>query len=235
MGCLDIDFVLIKPGTFIMGSPESEPEKSDNETLYQVTLTQGYYLQTTPVTQSQWEDIMGSNPSKFKGLDLPVETVSWLDTQAFIQKLNQQGEGTYRLPTEAEWEYACRAGSTTPFGIGNGLDLESSQANFNGNHPYGLGGKGIYRKRTTPVKTFSANAWGLYDMHGNVWEWCADWYEEYPTGAVSNLMGAETGGWRVLRGGSWSFNAGFCRSATRYESLPDRKSYLLGFRLVRLS
>ena len=195
------EFVLIQPGTFMMGSPEDEVGRFDDEALHQVTITKPFYMQTTPVTQGQWEALMGNNPSYFKGDDLPVECVSWDDCQEFIQRLSQSGDGIYRLPTEAEWEYACRAGTSTPFVIGNGRDLDSTQANFDGNYPYGAGRKGLYREQTTPVKSFAPNAWGLYDMHGNVWEWCQDWYGDYLIGAVSDPQGPSSGVFRVHRGG----------------------------------
>ncbi|MBF2052267.1 MAG: SUMF1/EgtB/PvdO family nonheme iron enzyme [Candidatus Sericytochromatia bacterium] len=229
---LGMAFVLIQPGSFMMGSPADEAERSGDEVLHKVTLTRPFYAQTSPVTQAQWQAVMGTNPSRFKGDDRPVERVSWEDCQAFIKKLNAQGLGTYRLPTEAEWEYACRAGTSTPFGIGNGKDLDSSQANFDGDYPYGKGEKEVYREETTPVKHFAPNAWGLYDMHGNVWEWCQDWYGKYPTHAVTDPEGPETGSDRVARGGSWYFGASYARSASRLNAAPDYRGYL-GFRLVR--
>ena len=176
---------------------------------------------------------MGENPSYFKGAQNPVECVSWEDCQKFIACLNDRGEGVYRLPTEAEWEYACRAGTTTPFGISNGRDLDSQQANFDGNYPYGKSVKGEYREQTTLVKSFAPNAWGLYDMHGNVWEWCQDWYGDYLIGAVSDPQGEDLGECRVLRGGSWLSYARFCRSALRYGSPPEFRNGYIGFRLVK--
>ena len=167
------------------------------------------------------------------GSEYPIYCVSWDECQAFIARLNAGGEGTYRLPTEAEWEYACRAGTSTPFGIGNGHDLDSTQANFNGDYPYGKGEKGADRKQTTPVKSFAANAWGLYDMHGNVREWCQDWYGDYPTGAVVDPQGSDTGDCRVLRGGSWINYARDCRSARRYGRSSERRLNYFGFRLLR--
>ena len=138
------EFVLIQPGTFMMGSPEDEVGRFADETLYEVTISKPFYMQTTPVTQKQWKAVMGNNPSYFKGDDLPVECVSWNDCQEFIQRLNQSGDGIYRLPTEAEWEYACRVGTGTPFAIGNGCDLDITQANFEGNYPYGKSVKGHF-------------------------------------------------------------------------------------------
>jgi formylglycine-generating enzyme required for sulfatase activity len=225
--------VLIQPGSFMMGSPEDEIGRRDNEVLHKVTLTRPFYLQTTPVTQNQWQDVMGKTPSLFKAADRPVENVSWADCQEFIQKLNAQSLGAYRLPTEAEWEYACRAGTSTPFGIGNGKDLDSSQANFNGSEPYGKGAKGVYREATTPVKSFTPNAWGLYDMHGNVWEWCQDFYDDYPTHAVTDPEGPARGSLHVFRGGSWNRRAILARSACRRDFTPVIRGHNLGFRLVR--
>ena len=230
---MDMEFVLIKPGTFLMGSPETEEGRYSDETQHKVTLTKPFYMQATPVTQAQWQAVMGENPSHFEGDSLPVENVSWDDTQQFIQRLNQRGEGTYRLPTEAEWEYACRAGKRTPFGIGNGRDLDSTQANFDGNYPYGKSVKGEYREQTMPVKSFAPNAWGLYDMHGNVYEWVQDWYGAYPSETVSDPQEADSGTCRVLRGGSWRLNARYCRSAYRLNNSPENRHNNFGFRLVK--
>ena len=227
------EFSLIQPGTFMMGSPEDEVGRFADETLYEVTISKPFYMQTTPVTQKQWKAVMGNNPSYFKGDDLPVEYVSWDDCQEFIQRLSQSGEGQYRLPTEAEWEYACRAGTSTPFGIGNGCDLDITQANFEGNYPYGKSVKGEYREQTTPVKSFAANGWGLYDMHGNVWEWVQDWYGDYPTEAVRDPQGPPTGKYRLLRGGSWDSPARACRAAFRCYDSPEDWYYDFGFRLVK--
>jgi formylglycine-generating enzyme required for sulfatase activity len=186
------------------------------------------------VTQAQWERVMGSNPSNFKnaGKDAPVEQVSWDDCQAFIRKLNALVPGGgFRLPTEAEWEYACRAGTTTTFHYGN--DLDASMANFDGNYPYGNGAKGRYRETTVPVGTFKPNAWNLYDMHGNVWELCWDWHGEYPTGSVIDPSGPGSGSNRVPRGGSWDCNARDCRSANRVRYVPGSRNSLVGLRLAR--
>ena len=226
-------FVIIPAGTFLMGSPEDEPERHNDEVLHEVTLTKSYYMQTTQVTQGQWESVMGDNPSRFKdgGPDCPVEQVTWEDTQAFISKLNQQDStGTYRLPTEAEWEYACRAGTDGPFYFGSCLSTD--QANYDGNNPLGDCPKGEYRKKTTPVGSFDANNYGLYDMHGNVDEWCHDWYADYPVSAVTDPTGPENGASRVLRGGGWISDAGDCRSAYRYWSRPGVRIVSTGFRLV---
>jgi formylglycine-generating enzyme required for sulfatase activity len=226
-------FVLIPAGTFMMGSPEDEPGRYDDEVLHEVTLTQPYYMQTTQVTQGQWESVMGNNPSHFKdgGPNCPVEMVSWEDTQAFISKLNQQ-EGTdkYCLPTEAEWEYACRAGTDGPFYFGRCLSTD--QANYDGNRPLGDCPKGEFREKTTPVGNFECNKYGLYDMHGNVLEFCQDWYDNYTTSPVTDPTGPENGATRVLRGGSWISHAGYCRSAYRFRFWPGFRHRNTGFRLV---
>jgi len=231
---LGMTFVFIKPGTFMMGSPSGETGRFDNETQHQVTLTRGFYMQTTEVTQGQWQAAMGSNPSYFKncGSDCPVEQVSWNDAQEFIRRLNQKESGnSYRLPTEAEWEYAARAGTTTPFNTGNCLSTD--QANYNGEYPLSGCSKGEYRKTTVRAGAFSPNAWGLYDMHGNVWEWCQDWKGDYPSGSVTDPSGSLSGSYRVNRGGSWYSDARNCRSAYRYFSAPGYRNYGLGFRLSR--
>jgi formylglycine-generating enzyme required for sulfatase activity len=184
------------------------------------------------VTQEQWQEVMGKNPSRFKGeKNLPVENVSWDDCQDFIKKLREKDKKPYRLPTEAEWEYACRAGTKTPFHFGETISTE--QANYNGEAVYGDGKKGVYRKKTTPVSSFPPNAWGLYDMHGNVWQWCQDKYGEYPQNSVVDPQGAENGVLRMVRGGSWvstSFPA-ICRSASRRWLVPGLRSYDLGCRV----
>ncbi|GBC60255.1 hypothetical protein DENIS_1206 [Desulfonema ishimotonii] len=166
---LGMNFVFIQPGTFMMGSPEDEPGRDDDETLHKITLTNGFYMQTTTVTQGQWKAVMGNNPSYFKecGDNCPVESVSWDDAQAFIVKLGQSGSDGYRLPTEAEWEYACRAGTDTPFAFGKCLSTD--QANYDGDYPLQGCPKGKYRKKPVPVASFDPNDFGLYDMHGNVW------------------------------------------------------------------
>ena len=230
----------IPKGTFSMGSPETEKERSDNEDLHEVTLSQGFWLADTACTQAFWLALMGENPAGFKDdLQNPVEAVSWLDIQAFLETLQYViSDAESRLPTEAEWEYACRAGTTTPFSFGENIDL--SQVNYNGGYPYANGGKGKYRKTTVRVKFLPVNPWGLYEMHGNVWEWCGDESQgnlgSKPTinllteGNQESLDPLEAK--RVLRGGSW-FNQGrYCRSAIRlrYESAFRRNDF--GFRLA---
>jgi formylglycine-generating enzyme required for sulfatase activity len=173
---------------------------------------------------------MGNKPSFFKGeKNLPVETVSWDDCQAFIKKLREKDKKPYRLPTEAEWEYCCRAGTTTPFHFGETISTE--QANYDGGFTYGDGKKGVYRKKTTPVGSFPANAWGLHGMHGNVFQWCEDWYADYPQKDVSDPQGPEKGQSRVLRGGSWNLNPWNCRSAARYWGEPGYRDDVCGLRV----
>jgi len=227
-------FVPIPAGTFMMGSPTTEPERWDDETQHQVTLTKSFYMQTTQVTQGQWKAVMGSNPSlcSICSDDCPVEQVSWNDCQEFIRKLNQQeGTNKYRLPTEAEWEYACRAGTTTPFNTGN--CLSTNEANYWGDEfPYPGCPLGIDRGMPVPVKSFPPNAWGLYDMHGNVYEWCQDWYGDYSTSAVTDPVGPSSGSYRVNRGSCWAQPAMTCRSAHRGSDLPDYRYCRNGFRLA---
>jgi formylglycine-generating enzyme required for sulfatase activity len=221
---LGMKFVYISPGTFMMGSPSSEADREGDERQHRVTLTKGYYLQTTEVTQGQWQAVMGDNPSRFKscGENCPVENVSWDDIQEFIKKLNQRDSHyQYRLPTEAEWEYAARTGSESRFCFGDSDETLKEYAWFRDNS----GGK------THPVSAKRPNDWGLYDMHGNVWEWCRDRYDGYPSGSVTDPQGPPSGADRVLRGGSWSNNAGYCRSADRWGT-PDYRNGNGGFRLA---
>jgi|GEM_PF-460646 len=217
-------------GTFTMGSPESEQDRSDDETQHQVTLSRGFWMLETQVTQAMWESVMGSNPSYFKGKKLPVETVSWDDSQEYIKKLNAHLAGTpgapagfkFSLPTEAQWEYACRAGTTTAYHFGDALDKD--KANYGGNID-----------KTTDVGSYPANAWGLYDMHGNVLERCLDWHDDYPSGAVTDPVGASTGSYRVFRSGCWGSRATRSRSASRDYGKPSSRSYNVGLRLSLVS
>jgi len=244
-----LELARIPAGTFLMGSPASEggnktvgpdgetmdwPGRFPNETQHEVTLSKPFYMGIHQVTQAQYESVMGKNPSHFKGKEdsanRPVEQVSWNDAVEFCQKLSEKTGRNVRLPTEAEWEYACRAETTTAFNTGDTISTE--QANFNGDFTYGSGTKGVCRGETTAVGSFPANAWGLYDMHGNVWEWVADWYGEYPTGAVTDPQGPAEGQFRVLRGGSWNFNPPrLCRSAARGWPEPALRLYDFGFRV----
>ena len=240
-GNVPLELVHIRAGSFTMGSPASEPERLSYETLHRVTLTKDYWIGRYEVTQWQWQVVMGSNPSNFKkGYCYPVEYVSWEDAMKFCQKVTDQertaGRLTekyeYTLPTEAQWEYACRAGTTTPFSFGS--TLNGDKANCDGNYPYGMG-KGEYLNNTTVVGSYMPNAWGLYDMHGNVWEWCRDWYGDYPTSDVSDPVGPLSGSRRVLRGGSWYDGAGGCRSANRNFSDPAYRFNFVGFRVALAS
>ena len=216
----------VEPGMFERGIFSSDKDLFDNETRPTVTLTEGYWLGKHEVTQSQWEKVMGSNPSYFKGANRPVETVNWYDATSFCDKLTalEHTAGrlpvgmAYQLPTEAQWEYACRAGTKTVFSFGD--SLTSDQANILGG-PY----------ETTDVGKYPDNPWGFHDMHGNVWEWCADWYGDYPTGAARDPVGPAVGSNRVSRGGSWGLTAYGARSANRYWSGPALSSFSLGFRL----
>ena len=195
-----MEMVWCPPGSFMMGSPETEDDRCSDETRHRVTLKQGFWMGKYEVTQLQWESVMGENPSSFKGGNRPVEWVSWDDCQVFIRKINADGKVTVALPTEAQWEYACRAGTTTPFSFGQFLN--GDKANCDGNYPYGKTAKGYHRKETTSVGSYAPNAWGLYDMHGNVFEWCVERYGKYG-GDATNSTGATSGPYRVARGGGW--------------------------------
>ena len=231
-GSLIQEFVYIKPGTFLMGSPPDEVDRSSNETQHEVTLTRGYWLADTACTQSLWQAVMGDNPSQFNDdPTLPVETVSWNDVQTFLDRLNAQVPGLDAgLPSEAQWEYACRAGTTTPFSFGENITPE--QVNYDGNRPYADGKKGVYRQRTVPVKSLPPNPWGLYEMHGNVWEWCADWFGDYPPGPQIDPSGPSEGAGRVLRGGTLDDAGRYCRAAYRAWGVLGYRSSVTGFRIM---
>jgi formylglycine-generating enzyme required for sulfatase activity len=224
-----LEMALIPAGEFLMGSPESDKDAySSEKPQHRVRITKPFYLGKYLVTQQQWEAIMGNDPSHFEVMKNPVEQVSWNDCQQFLDKLNAKphpGGGKFRLPTEAQWEYACRAGSTTRYGYG---DDES-----------GLGEYAWYGKNSDnkphPAGWKRPNAWGLYDMHGNVWEWCADWFDGgyYAHSPADDPPGPATGVDRVLRGGCWSDQAAFCRSARRYFDGPRGRSASLGLRICK--
>jgi formylglycine-generating enzyme len=224
---LNLTMIWVEPGTFMMGSPETEERRVRTETQHQVTLTKGFYLGKYEVTQAQWERVMGSNPSNFKGADRPVEQVSWGEAVEFCKKLTEMEkkagrvpEGmAYQLPTEAQWEYACRAGTTTAYSWGD--SISSKNASYGRREDDG----------TTPVGKYLPNPWGFHDMHGNVYEWCADWYGAYPSGSVTDPTGPASGSSRVLRGGSWDYGGTYLRSAERINYTPSHRHHALGFRV----
>jgi formylglycine-generating enzyme required for sulfatase activity len=232
MRTFETALVRIPAGRFVMGSPSDEASRGADEVLHDVTLSQPFFIGAHEVTQREWRDVMGTSPSHFAGCDAcPVERVSDSDVDAFLQRLNSESSRfRYRLPTEAEWEYACRAGTKTPFSTGE--NLTTAQANYNGNFPYAAFPRGVYRARTTPAETLAPNAWGLYDMEGNVWEWVSDWYGPYPDGAATDPHGPASGSKRVIRGGSWYFDANSARCALRYTHRPQDRGFSLGFRLA---
>jgi formylglycine-generating enzyme required for sulfatase activity len=213
-----LEMLWVKHGAFMMG---------DDESQHQVTLTKGFYLGKYEVTQAQWERVMGNNPSENKGADRPVEKVSWNDAVEFCKKLTEMEKKagrvpqgmSYQLPTQSQWEYACRAGTTTVYSWGDTITI--TNANYSDS--------GV--KQTRDVGQYAANPWGFHDMHGNVWEWCADWYADYPSGSVTDPIGPASGSFRVERGGSWN-NAGTgLRSAQRYYHTPRSRFNDLGFRV----
>jgi len=243
-----LEMVKIPAGSFLMGTEETEVIRLCKE--YEIDFfkrempqhpvnLQEFYLGKYPVTQEQYQAMMGNNPSDFKddfkdNSKNPVEKVSWNDAQAFCQKLKDETKKNYRLPSEAEWEYACRAGTTTSFYFGE--TISTDQANYNGNYTFGKGKKGVYRKTTTPVESFSANNFGLYDLHGNVWEWCEDaWHENYENAPKDGSSWNENDSqvsFRSLRGGSWHFYPRDCRSAYRGRINADNRFNNIGFRLA---
>jgi formylglycine-generating enzyme required for sulfatase activity len=234
----------IHPGEFWMGSPKAESERMIDgdyaETLHRVILTRGYWLADTACTQALWEVVLGEKPSRFTGDSAnPVEQVSWNDVkERFLPALNLLVPGLEaQLPTEAQWEYACRAGTGTPFWFGE--KITPDLVNYNGNYPYRFGQVGKYREEPVPVKSLPANGWGLYEMHGNVFEWCEDILAPYPQGPLVDPVCIEDSSWgrrRVLRGGSWGDGgAGLCRSAYRYASVSDARFHFIGFRLAARS
>jgi len=232
-------FVLISSGTFTMGSPTDEPHRGNSEVRHQVTISRPFYMQTTEVTEKQWRSIMGRRKMLFqKGTEnMPVTRVSWFDCMKFIERLNRLGQGKYRLPTEAEWEYAARADTSTAYSWGDTIDCK--KAMYGNNRLKNDACQLYYRSinlqidRPAPVKTFKPNPWGLYDMHGNVWEWCMDRYGDYRNKSVTDPKGPESGKTRIRRGGSW-FKYGYsCRSANRSFGHPATRYRTTGFRLVR--
>ena len=234
--------VLIPAGEFVMGSGESPAEVArkgggeakwyeDEHPQRRVTLTRPFYIGVCEVTQEQYEQVMRENPSFFRGERNPVENVSWEDAVAFCRKLSARPGVTVQLPTEAQWEYACRAGTSTAFHTGE--TISTDQANYDGDFVYGDGRKGEDRRKTIPVGRFDANAFGLHDMHGNAWEWCADWWQDSYEGlATEDPKGPRSGKFRVLRGGSWRYYPRLCRSAHRDWGGPGVSNLNNGFRVV---
>jgi len=250
-GGVGLEMMRIPAGTFLMGSPEDELDRSPSEGPQHEVTVGTFFMGRMPVTQPQWQVVaelppvereLNPEPSSFKGGIRPVENVSWYDAVEFCARLSKHSGREYRLPTEAEWEYACRAGTTTPFHFGE--TITTDLANYRGTDDespkwsgsYGYGPKGEYRGKTTPMDTFGVlNAFGLYDMHGNVWEWCQDyWHENYegaPTDGSAWIEGGDESR-RILRGGSWVDVPRLCRSAFRLYITPDNASYVIGFRVV---
>jgi len=215
-----MQFVLIPAGDFIMGSPYDEKGRQEDETPHQVTLTRAFYIGVTEVTQGQWHKVMGYNRSQFKGDSLPVEKITWKEAVEFCQKLSQMENKVYRLPTEAEWEYACRAGSAVAFAGNNCADCLAWYAANSNEHSH-------------PVAEKFSNAWGVFDMHGNVSEWCADFYSpEYPDSAVTDPTGPADGKQYVIRGGAWDTFLPGCRSAARSSAPASYQFKQTGFRVV---
>lgn len=223
----------IPPGEFLMGSAPNEEARRGDETLHRVTLTRGYWLAETACTQALWKAVTGNNPSRFKSAERPVEQVTWKDVQNFIARLNHRVAGLgARLPTEAEWEYAARAGTQTAFWWGD--ELTVAQANYNGNYPYPAGAqKGEFRNETVSVKMFDANPWGLFQVHGNVFEWCQSAYGAYPLGVQESRdpKGPSSGVKRVQRGGGWFDGGQHLRAAARSGIDYDIRG-VRGFRLA---
>jgi formylglycine-generating enzyme required for sulfatase activity len=246
---IGMKFALIPAGSFLMGSPPTELERGSPDSggeeaegpQHLVVISRPLYMQRTEVTQAQYRAIIGKNPSRFRGCDrCPVERVSWHDAREFIRRLNaREKTNKYRLPTEAEWEYACRAGTTTPFSFGR--TISTRQANYNGEYVYGRGRKGVWRRKTTRAGSFPPNRWGLSDMHGNVWEWCQDWYHyayykksptRDPQGPALAVPSPENS--RATRGGSWRNHPRSLRSARRDCARPTYRDDMIGFRVVRM-
>ena len=236
---LGMEFVLIPAGTFLMGAPIDESGWKKDELQHKVILGKSFYMQTTEVTVKQWRAVMGKRFfGRKKGEDeMPVVKVSWQDTDSFIKKLNELNVGTYRLPTEAEWEYACRAGSETAYSWGDNINC--SNANFSNNTLKSdkcvsfNKGRGLEPDQPAPVKSYKPNAFGLYDMSGSVWEWCQDWYAPYDEKKVTDPTGPESGSAKIRRGGSWYGVGQSCRSGNRNFSHFANRYQTTGFRLVK--
>ncbi|MDZ8236476.1 MAG: SUMF1/EgtB/PvdO family nonheme iron enzyme [Nostoc sp. ChiQUE01a] len=240
-----LEMVAIPSGKFLMGSPKTELERLESESPQHEVTVPSFFMGKYPITQAQWRSVatlpqinreLKPEPSHFKADNLPVEQISWYEAVEFCDRLSKQTGKHYRLPSEAEWEYACRAGTTTPFHFGE--TITSDLANYNAEVTYGDGSNGEYRKRTTPVGSINTpNAFGLYDTHGNVWEWCADsWHENYESSPIDGSVWVNQvdndNQTRLLHGGSWNFNPGHCRSASRDYYEPDHGNGSIGFRVV---
>ena len=226
-----LEMAAIPGGTFMMGSPENEAGRSDNESPQHQVTVPSFFMGKYPVTQAQYQAIMGTNPSRFKGSNRPVDKVHWYNAVAFCEKLSQRTGKNYTLPSEAQWEYACRAGTTTPFYFGESITPDL--VNYDGNYPYGYAPQGEYRIQTTDVGFFPPNAFGLYDMHGNVWEWCFDdWVDSYNNAPTNGSAVTISINAKLLRGGSWFITSGYCRSARRYYNDAGFIYYSYGFRVV---
>ena len=231
-------FRWLVPGFFLMGSPGTEPGRRENETQHKVTLTQGFWLADTACTQELWQAVTGDSPSEFKGKDHPVDTVSWEDCRAFLDQINKTCPGLdLDFPTEAQWEYACRepkeieTGKYMPFSFGKTITPEL--VNYSVKYPYFDAEERNYRAKTVLVKNFAPNGRGLYQMHGNLYEWCRDWYADYESSPVVDPLGPDNGKYRVLRGGSWIYNATDARSACRIRLVPGNRYDYIGFRFSR--
>jgi formylglycine-generating enzyme required for sulfatase activity len=239
---LMLEMVYVPSGDFVMGASKKEERSYDNERPQHSVAIPAFLMGKYPITQEQYEAVMGTNPSYFKHKPdsplCPVENVSWEDAQEFCKKLSKLTGREYKLPSEAQWEYACRAGTTTPFHFGE--TISTKVANYNGNNTYGIGEKGEYRKKTTPVGYFKvANEFGLYDMHGNVWEWCEDdWHGNYKGSPTDDTVWIDAKSkennntFHPLRGGSWNFNPEECRSASRNGYSLGQRTYDFGFRVI---
>jgi len=251
LGCAqrkNYEMVYIKGGTFTMGSPRDETGRELDEVQHQVTVS-SFLIGKYEVTQSEYQKIMKQNQSNFKGENLPIETISWYNAILFCNKLSQKqglspayeldgsnvkwfrGANGYRLPTEAEWEYACRAGTSTPFNTG--INITTDEANYDGTYPYGDNAQGKLVNKTMPVGSFPANDWGIHDMHGNVYEWCWDWYGNYIRDEKEDPTGPTTGSYRIVRGGSWVNGAETIRSSDRGIYISRDGNERIGIRLAR--
>ena len=230
---IGMKLVNIPAGEFMMGSPDTEESHEGNEApQHKVRITRAFFMGAYEVTQAEYEKVVGDNPAHYPNAGNPVEEVPWAEAAQFCKRLSAREGVEYHLPTEAQWEYACRAGTTTPFYTGD--TISTDQANYNGNFAYGDGKKGRYREKPTPVGSFAPNPFGLYDMHGNLWEWCQDWYGKsyYSQSPIEDPQGPSSGLVRVLRGGCWLYAVRQMRSANRHWYVPTHWSSNIGFRVV---